>query len=76
VHLYQGTSAQFIGDAMQARLANQLAQRFFEEFRYKPAPSEIMSWRNSLGAMTRFQDTSTRLRSPQFSGVAMQSHQT
>ena len=51
MHLYQGTSQQFIADATQARLANQLADRFFEEFRYRPAPSEVMSWRNSLGAM-------------------------
>ena len=27
------------------------AERFFQEFRYKPAPSEVMSWQNSLGAM-------------------------
>jgi hypothetical protein len=51
LHLYRGTSAQFIADATQARLANQLSERFFEEFRYRPAPSEVMSWRNSLGAM-------------------------
>jgi hypothetical protein len=51
VHLYQGTSEQFIADAVQARLANQLSDRFFQEFRYKPAPSEVMSWQNSLAAM-------------------------
>jgi hypothetical protein len=51
LHLYQGTSERFIADAVQARLANQLADRFFQEFRYKPSPSEVMSWRNSLGAM-------------------------
>jgi len=51
VHLYQGTSEQFIGDATQARLANLLADRFFEEFRYRPGPSEVTSWRNSLLAM-------------------------
>ena len=51
MHLYQGTSQQFIADATQARLANQLAERFFHEFRYKPAPSEVRSWQNSLGAM-------------------------
>ena len=51
MHLYQGTSEQFIADAVQARLANQLSDRFFQEFRYRPAPSEVMSWRNSLGAM-------------------------
>jgi hypothetical protein len=51
MHLYQGTSAQFIGDAVQNRLATQLADRFFDEFRYKPPPSEVMAWRNSLSAM-------------------------
>ncbi len=51
MHLYQGTTQQFIGDATQARLANQLADRFFEEFRYRPSPSEVTSWRNSLSAM-------------------------
>src|SRR3954468_17575413 len=51
VHLYQGTTEQFIADATQARLANQLADRFFDEFRYRPAPSEVTSWRNSLSAM-------------------------
>ena len=51
MHLYQGTTQQFIGDATQARLANQLADRFFAEFRYRPSPSEVTSWRNSLGAM-------------------------
>ncbi len=51
MHLYRGTSEQFIADAVQARLANQLADRFFEEFRYRPGQSEVNSWRNSLGAM-------------------------
>ena len=51
MHLYQGTSEQFIADAVQARLANQLAERFFEEFRYRPGQSEVNSWRHSLGAM-------------------------
>jgi hypothetical protein len=51
VHLYQGTSEQFIADAVQARLANQLSDRFFQEFRYRPSQSEVMAWRNSLAAM-------------------------
>jgi hypothetical protein len=51
VHLYQGSTHQFIADATQARLANRLSDRFFDEFRYRPAPSEVTSWRNSLGAM-------------------------
>ncbi len=53
MHLYQGTSEQFIADAVQARLANLLADRFFDEFRYRPAPSEVNSWRNSLAAMAQ-----------------------
>jgi hypothetical protein len=51
VHLYQGTSERFIADATQALLANLLSDRFFDEFRYRPAPSEVTSWRNSLAAM-------------------------
>jgi hypothetical protein len=51
VYLYQGTSEQFIADAVQARLANQLAERFFQESRYKPGMSEVHAWQNSLGAM-------------------------
>ena len=51
MHLYEGTSEQFIADAVQARLASQLSDRFFQEFRYKPAQSEVMSWQNSLAAM-------------------------
>lgn len=51
MHLYQGTSEQFIADAVQARLASHLSDRFFQEFRYKPPLSEANAWRNSLGAM-------------------------
>jgi hypothetical protein len=51
VHLYQGTTRQFIADATQARLASQLSDRWFDEFRYRPSPSEVTSWRNSLSAM-------------------------
>ncbi len=51
MHLYQGTTDQFIGDATQARIANYLSDRFFEEFRYRPGQSEVNSWRNSLAAM-------------------------
>jgi len=51
MHLYQGSTRQFIADATQARLANMLSDRWFDEFRYRPSPSEITSWRNSLSAM-------------------------
>jgi hypothetical protein len=53
VRLYQGTSEQFIADAVQARLANQLAERFFQEFGYKPGMSKVRAWQNSLGAMAQ-----------------------
>jgi len=51
MHLYQGTTQQFIADATQARLANILADRWFDEFRYRPSPFEVTSWRNSLSGM-------------------------
>jgi hypothetical protein len=51
LHLYQGSTHQFIADATQARLANEFSDRFFDEFRYEPEPSEVNFWRNSLGAM-------------------------
>lgn len=52
MQLYRGTTEQFIGDAVRNRLASQLADRFFTEFRYRPGQSEVMSWQNSLRAMS------------------------
>lgn len=52
MHLYRGTTEQFIGDAVRNRLATQLSDRFFDEFRYMPSPSEVTSWQNSLRAMS------------------------
>jgi hypothetical protein len=52
VHLYQGTTEQFMADATHARLADLLSERFFHEFRYKPGISEVNAWRNSLLAMS------------------------
>ncbi len=51
MHLYQGTTEQFIGDAVRNRLATQLSARFFQEFRYRAPESEVLAWRNSLAAM-------------------------
>jgi hypothetical protein len=53
VHLYQGTTQRFIADATLARLANHLSDRFFDEFRYRPSPSEVRSWQASLGSMAQ-----------------------
>jgi len=52
MHLYRGSTDQFVADAVRARLAGQLADRFFDEFRYRPSPSEVASWQNSLRAMS------------------------
>ena len=54
MHLYRGTTEQFIGDAVRARLAGRLIDRFFEEYRYRPSPSEVTSWQNSLGRWPTF----------------------
>ena len=51
MHLYRGSTDQFIGDAVRNRLASQLSDRFLEEFRYRPSTSEVTSWQNSLRAM-------------------------
>ena len=51
MHLYRGTTDRFVGDAVRARLAGLLADRFFEEFRYRPPQSEVNAWQNSLRAM-------------------------
>ncbi len=51
MHLYRGSTDQFIGDAVRNRLAARLSERFFHEFRYRPSTSEVASWQNSLRAM-------------------------
>src|SRR5215210_3357508 len=51
MHLYQGSTRQFIADATLARLANQLSDRFFDEFRYRPPVSEVRAWQNSFASM-------------------------
>lgn len=51
MQLYSGSSKQFVEDAVQNRIAEKLRASFFAHFRYRPAPSEVASWRNSLRAM-------------------------
>jgi hypothetical protein len=53
VHLYQGSTSEFIGDATRNLVAGKLSDRFFEHFRYRPAPSEVAVWQNSLRAMAQ-----------------------
>ena len=51
MHLYSGSTEDFIADAVRARIAQKLDDAFFEYFRYHPGPSEVRSWQNSLRAM-------------------------
>lgn len=51
MHLYSGTSVDFVADAIHNRIASKLEDSFFEHFRYKPAQSEVRSWQSSLRAM-------------------------
>jgi hypothetical protein len=51
MHLYSGTTEDFIADALRNRLAVKLSDEFFEHFRYRPPQSEVHSWQNSLRAM-------------------------
>jgi len=51
MHLYSGTSVEFIADATRHTIAGKLEQRFVERFRYSPGQSEVRSWQNSLTRM-------------------------
>jgi uncharacterized protein len=51
MHLYTGTSLEFISDATQNLIADKISESFFDSFRYNAPKSEVASWRNSLRAM-------------------------
>jgi DUF2075 family protein len=51
VHLYSGSSVDFIADATQNTIASKLEATFFHAFRYHAPQSEVRSWQNSLRAM-------------------------
>ena len=46
--LYQGSSEQFITDAMHGALVPQMRMRYFEVFHTTPNENEVISWENSL----------------------------
>ena len=52
MRLYAGSSQQFIMDTIQNQIADKLRNAFFNYYRFSPSPGEIMSWRNSLRAMS------------------------
>jgi hypothetical protein len=51
VHLYNGSTQDFVADAVRAQIAQKLDDAFFDYFRFHPSPSEVRSWQNSLRAM-------------------------
>ena len=52
MRLYAGSSQQFIMDTIQNQIADKLRNAFFNYYRFSPSPGEVMSWRNSLRAMS------------------------
>lgn len=51
MHLYTGSTTDFIADATRNLIAGKLEESFFRQFRHKPGQSEVQSWQNSLRAM-------------------------
>jgi len=52
MRLYAGMSSNFIHDTVHNQIAGKLSEEFIRHFRYKPSPSEVNSWRNSLRAVS------------------------
>jgi hypothetical protein len=52
VQLYAGSTAEFISDAVQHRVAEKLGESYYEYFRFRASASEFASWQNSLTALT------------------------
>jgi uncharacterized protein len=51
MRLYAGMSTDFIKEAARNQISERLRDAFFAYYRFKPSPSEVNSWRNSLRAM-------------------------
>ena len=52
MRLYSGSSQQFIEDTIHNQIADKLKVTFFDYFHYNPSDSEIISWQNSLRALS------------------------
>jgi hypothetical protein len=52
MRLYAGSSQQFVMDTIQNQIAGKLRNAFFNYYRFNPSPGEVMSWQNSLRAMS------------------------
>jgi hypothetical protein len=51
MHLYASSTVDFVADTTRGLIADKIAGRFEERFRYKPPQSEVRSWQNSLSRM-------------------------
>jgi DUF2075 family protein len=59
MRLYSGTTKSLIEDSVYNRIASKLSDAFFAYYRFRPAPSEVNSWRNSIRAVSQvFQNAS------------------
>ncbi|MEA2687215.1 MAG: uncharacterized protein QOE93_2410 [Actinomycetota bacterium] len=52
MHLYGGSSLDFISDAVQNRIGQKLEASFLAHYRFHPGPAEVRSWQQSLRAMS------------------------
>jgi hypothetical protein len=52
MHLYSGSTVDFVEDATHNRIAEKVSEGFERYFRYEPPKSEVQAWRNSLHAVS------------------------
>lgn len=52
MHLYSGTSTDFMSAATHNLIAEKVRDGFIQHFRYKPPQSEMNAWKNSLSKMS------------------------
>jgi hypothetical protein len=52
MHLYGGSSLDFISDAVQNRIAQKLEDSFVAHYRFHPGAGEVRSWQQSLRSMS------------------------
>lgn len=51
MQLYAGTSTDFVAETTRNAIAGRLQNAFQDAYHYKPSPSEVQSWQNSLFRM-------------------------
>jgi len=58
---YSGTTRSLIDDSVHNRIASKLSDAFFQYYRFRPAPSEVSSWGNSIRAVSQVFQTAELL---------------